>query len=437
MSEKMTEEALSELFADVLHEWGEWREVMLRHHIAALEAELAEQKALNRRLVDEQCALTVRAEQAERERDEARRIHAANVEAGIELAKEFNRVGGIGYEVDGVFRRARALLSLFLDEKAARERADADNAALTARLRAICDAALETDWMGSNGEREARFSWDEIEFALRDLHVSHPGEGWLKYLLALERVREAVETVRRAIIVVGRTAPIPPDEQAILDACAAADALKGEAKTSPATEAQTEPRHATRENGDCAQWCKACRAEAEARTQPESSTVRDASARCRHGEGTYASEALGEDCENCGEPLCKHFVLVAPAEPSTAEALTPEQVEADVEGALLGYVRCGQRLAKYISLLERRMGAMRRAIDEVAVCSTNIQCSVVRAGMGDPGSTLCPACRARAALTEAPDVFTQEEVREACISNAVDVDAVQAVLEDLAALRKR
>lgn len=76
-------------------------------------------------------------ERLTRERDAALRIHAANVEAGIELAKEFNRVGGIGYEVDGVFRRARALLALFLSWKARAEAAEAENAAMRSVLERV------------------------------------------------------------------------------------------------------------------------------------------------------------------------------------------------------------------------------------------------------------------------------------------------------------
>ncbi|MCY1080317.1 hypothetical protein [Archangium lansingense] len=49
------------------------------------------------------------------------------------------------------------------------------------------------------------------------------------------------------------------------------------------------------------------------------------------------------------------------SEPTTVKALTPEQVDADVEGALLGYVRCAQRLKGYISLLEHRSDVLTRA----------------------------------------------------------------------------
>lgn len=91
MSEKMTDATLEERLWYIAQELGQQTGDELRAHISAVTDE----------------------------RDEAKRIHAANVEAGIELAKDFNRIGGIGYEVDGVFTRSRALL---METVALRER---------------------------------------------------------------------------------------------------------------------------------------------------------------------------------------------------------------------------------------------------------------------------------------------------------------------------
>jgi type I site-specific restriction endonuclease len=81
--------------------------------------------------------------------------------------------------------------SMLRQETAAREKAEADGAALRERLQAVCDAAMKSDWMGANGEREARFSWDEVEFALRLLHASDTGSALLERLRAAEAVVKA------------------------------------------------------------------------------------------------------------------------------------------------------------------------------------------------------------------------------------------------------
>lgn len=194
---------------------------------------------------------TARAEQAERERDEAReyeeaaRNHTRFVET--EWAKRFDEVDAARERAEAALKKERARLSEVLeqvrqafaarnaptpgdglagilagveeladrteraetevarlrqqrDEDARTVRAaldaqmesEADNATLSARLQAVCNAAMVTDWAGANGEREARFPWDEIEFALRDLHVKHPGAALLERLLAAEEVVEAV-----------------------------------------------------------------------------------------------------------------------------------------------------------------------------------------------------------------------------------------------------
>lgn len=183
-----------------------------------LRADMEDLRAQVARLVEGQCALTLRAEQAERERDEARRIHAANVEAGIELAKEFNRVGGIGVEVDGVFRRARVLVALFVENKAARERAEADNAALRAMLEKTGRHIAGCSIKATGYKCIAECGLDAV------LLADHPGAALLEYIRALEKVREACEPWMQRYARVGK--PPHTHEGVMLAACAAADALR-------------------------------------------------------------------------------------------------------------------------------------------------------------------------------------------------------------------
>lgn len=70
-----------------------------------------------------------RAGKAERERDEVRQMHAANVEAGARVSAAFD-AAGVGGPRDGVLTRALALLK-------ERDAALADNAALLERLKGL------------------------------------------------------------------------------------------------------------------------------------------------------------------------------------------------------------------------------------------------------------------------------------------------------------
>ena len=140
---------------------------------------------------EEVAALRQRAEQAEKERDEWR-TKAMDVET---------------HPVVVALKQERGC-------------AEADNAALLARLQAVCDAAMRSDWMGPNGEREARFPWDEIEFSLRDLHADHPGAALLERLRALEAVRDAAISFAHA------ETSSEEERLALRAACVAADALK-------------------------------------------------------------------------------------------------------------------------------------------------------------------------------------------------------------------
>jgi polyhydroxyalkanoate synthesis regulator phasin len=156
-------------------------------------------------------------------------------------------------------------------------------------------------------------------------------------------------------------------------------------------------------------------------------------------------EAAGVDVpaflDRCRETV-RRARPASPA-PTTAEAFATVRtlVTGVPRGAEVSSVE-GERL---LFLLERRMGAMARAIDEVSVCTTPLRCAVVRGGMGDAGSKPCAACRARAALTDAPPVFTLEEVETVVRGALTDsgewapvVDIVMGTIrERLHALRSR
>jgi polyhydroxyalkanoate synthesis regulator phasin len=174
----------------------------------------------------------------------------------------------------------------------------------------------------------------------------------------------------------------------------------------------------------------------------ETAQVSEAASPCRSGGTVYSSEAMGEECGNCGEPLCKHS---STPEPTTAEAFAAvRRLARDPMVLKFSGAACSSAAAA-VSLLEHHMGAMARAIDEVSVCTTPLRCAVVRGGMGDAGSKPCAACRARAALTDAPPVFTLKEVETVVRGALTDsgewapvVDIVMgAIRERLATLRSR
>lgn len=111
-------------------------------------------------------------------------------------------------------------------------------------------------------------------------------------------------------------------------------------------------------------------------------------------------------------------------ESTTAEAF------ATVLEAMRGDAGINEREAgrSALSLLERRMGAMSRALALVLEHGR-----VTREALrGMPARFLVDV---RAALTDAPPVFTLEEVREAMLRTGADADSIQEGCTHLSALR--
>jgi hypothetical protein len=136
----------------------------------------------------------------------------------------------------------------------------------------------------------------------------------------------------------------------------------------------------------------------------------ETSSPCRSGGTTYASEAMGEDCDNCGEPLCKHGTI----EPTTVEAF------ATARDMLLMHYDPDETCMHHLSLLERRMGAMAQRLNaSCPLCHGKGEylpsCSMCQDSTWDhecPGPVKCEH-ETHAALTDAPPVFTLEEVEKA------------------------
>jgi hypothetical protein len=119
-----------------------------------------------------------RAEQAERERGEV-----VGWLAEVTVALTGERPHGA---------MPRTTLQAAMDATTARERAEADNAALLGALRRIIDAA-EATTVESRGERIAQFDWDPIYIAEDLVDAAHPGAALLERLRALEKVAVALE----------------------------------------------------------------------------------------------------------------------------------------------------------------------------------------------------------------------------------------------------
>ena len=133
-----------------------------------------------------------------KERDDARAIHAANVEAGARVSKAFDEAG-VGNPQDGVLTRALALLKLF-------DEARSDNAALLADAKATCFAmgmynafiaeappGVQHHFSGILPLTEE--AWKARE-RLMDESRSHPGAALLREVEALRRSVEAAEVER-------------------------------------------------------------------------------------------------------------------------------------------------------------------------------------------------------------------------------------------------
>lgn len=149
-----------------------------------------------------------RAEQAERERD-AQRVLLSNMTTECEHNA-----------------------AMWREERAARERAEADNAALLVRLAPLI---RETTSYWTEGDGSSLFlardsepgpevlDTNGVAALVAAFDAEHPGAALLERLRALERVRELLKDG-----VMGGHIKLIDECRELSDACAAADALKGE-----------------------------------------------------------------------------------------------------------------------------------------------------------------------------------------------------------------
>jgi hypothetical protein len=172
------------------------------------------------------------AERAKRERDALREAfrgaapdtYEAVVESLAECLDDGPRMA--------MAKHARQMETRAREEKAARERAEADNAAAAELLVQLFPKEHRDTWivwLHEEGCRAARddnakctCEGDEYEERIRSVIEAHPGAALLERLRALEKVRELLKDG-----VMGGHIKLIDRCQELSDACAAADALKG------------------------------------------------------------------------------------------------------------------------------------------------------------------------------------------------------------------
>jgi hypothetical protein len=130
----------------------------------------------------------------------------------------------------------------------------------------------------------------------------------------------------------------------------------------------------------------------------------------------------GADDEPEGSPDKSHTRACAPRRPSEPAPTTAEAFATVLKG-LGPFPAHGERdaAAHALSLLERRMGAMGKALRG---CRTHLKCT-----------TGC-ACDVCSALTDAPPVFTLEEVRSTMLGDGHTAEDTEQVVTGLSALRR-
>jgi hypothetical protein len=166
-------------------------------------------------------ALRSRAEKAEKERDEEKAARERAYVVGWELVAEADEHKAARERAEKELEEARGEWTdttiLLGNERSARLRAEADNAALVEALRRVVATP------------EGRLHMATTAGLLDDVRAAmagqHPGDALLEYVRALEAVREAVEPYRTALARILADS-LDGDARALLDACARADELK-------------------------------------------------------------------------------------------------------------------------------------------------------------------------------------------------------------------
>lgn len=403
-----------------LREWV----VHAADHIAALETErdtLAEQlrtahgqvaevaRLLDPEVCPDAWGLHAAAQKVLAQRDEALRLHAAGVEAAERMSKEFNR-RMVGSPSDGVFIRTRGLLSeldILHARKGTLEEELGGVRSQVAGWRVRCKTAearlAAIHRRAENGQGLLDAFLDGINESLE--HTTSDGLGAVARFLLGEVAEATVQGAHKPGTNSGCTC-IPGHRRVDCPALLSAPPF-------PCCGGSDE--HPPQHTRDC-------------------------------------GKAPGEiDCDVDGKgravlPGVRAVVAPRPVrparereEPSTAEAfaavngLVDELSEGREDGP-------GWRvLRKRLALLERRMGAMVRAMraiqDDVRACP----CTSYSA------DAVCGRCERLAqlvdeALTDAPAVFTMEEVEREhrkCAAGAVTQEEIQELRERLAQLHKK
>jgi hypothetical protein len=120
-----------------------------------------------------------------------------------------------------------------------------------------------------------------------------------------------------------------------------------------------------------------------------------------------------------------------PGEPTTAEAFATVREEVDALTSAANMPETFRKVVGLLSLLERRMGAMGRALALVR------EAHYPPSDDHDTSGCRCVQCTVRDALTDAPPVFTREEVERAVRQHTGDsLDLAEAVTETLTAMRR-
>lgn len=373
------------------------------------------------------------------ERDEAKRMHAANVEAGCELAKAFDKAK-VGSPADGVFIRCRALLALVgeLRERVQALEVERDDFQEQATRHHAHNVSLVAErnaaWKDADALRERVRTLDAERERLQKLcnqdadakiHAQNAAtaRGWRLDAIR-ERAMDVVEgrapkhvyasETRRAAYVLGEDCTCPNFPREMGDACpkhlgarpqvSELDGLDGEmvglcepstVKASLKLDSNSESTTAILERPCCGgtgwtkgalcPWCSDCSTSAEtARTVPvlpvDDVADREMTALVAEQPKSPARGPIGA--------------------PTTVEAFATVRSEVEARARELRgiepYGGRAQRAASSLFLLERRMGAMVRAARLVLGCGG-------AAGFDE----------LRAALTDAPPVFTLEEVDDA------------------------